>query len=327
MTKIAIQNDRVLDVIVLGRAGVDLYANEHNTNMSDVSSFKPFVGGSAGNIAVAINRLGSKVGFISGVANDGFGNFVRTYLTEMGINLDGVLVDDSGSKTSVAFCEMKPSGGEVIIYRNNASDLTIKPEDIKESYIASAKVLVVTGAALSQSPSREATLLAMEFARKHEALVVLDVDYRPYSWRTDVDASIYYGIAAGLSDIVIGNREEFDMMETVNAPGNNDDDATASRFLRANTQVVIIKAGEMGSKVYCRDGHTFSQGIFPVTVTKPFGSGDSFAGALIHTLVNGGSLEEGVKLGSAAAAINVSSNSCTEAMPTPDELKVFISNY
>ncbi|MCQ1061131.1 PfkB family carbohydrate kinase, partial [Photobacterium sp. ZSDE20] len=263
-------------------------------------------------------------GFIGCVADDAFGGYVKQYMSGQGINLDGMMTDNSGSRTSVAFTEMKPSDCTVLIYRNKASDLTIKPEQVDPEYIASSKVLVVTGTALSESPSREATLIAMEHARRSNTLVVLDVDYRPYSWRTDVDASIYYGIAAGLSDIVIGNREEFDMMETVLAPGNTDDDATADRFLRANTQVVVVKAGEFGSKVYCRDGHKFQQGIFRVDVQKPFGSGDSFAGGLIWTLVNGGELEDGVKHGSAAAAINVSGNSCTEAMPTKEQLFDFI---
>ncbi|GAL16691.1 5-keto-2-deoxygluconokinase [Vibrio maritimus] len=59
-------------------------------------------------------------------------------------------------------------------------------------------------------------------------------------------------------------------------------------------------------------------------VNKPFGSGDSFAGGLIWTLVNGGTLQEGVRNGSAAAAINVSGDSCTEAMPTKEQLFDFI---
>ncbi|MBR9786996.1 MAG: 5-dehydro-2-deoxygluconokinase [Vibrionaceae bacterium] len=324
MTTIALQQDRPLDAIVLGRAGVDLYAREPGTDMADISGFNKFVGGSAANIAVAISKLGGKVGFIGCVAGDAFGDYVKGYMSEQGINLKGMMTDDSGSRTSVAFTEMKPSDCTVLIYRNKASDLTIKPEDISPEYIASAKVLVVTGTALSESPSREATILAMQHARRSNTLVVLDVDYRPYSWRTDTDASIYYGIASSLADIVIGNREEFDMMETVIAPGNQDDDATAERFLSDNTQIVVIKAGEFGSKVYCRDGTKFSQGIFRVEVNKPFGSGDSFAGGLLWTLVNGGTLEEGVRNGSAAAAINVSGDSCTEAMPTREQLFAFI---
>ncbi|WDZ73689.1 PfkB family carbohydrate kinase [Vibrio harveyi] len=242
MTNIALETNRPLDAIVLGRAGVDLYAREAKTDMADISGFNKFVGGSAANIAVGIAKLGGKVGFIGCVADDAFGGYVKGYMTEQGINLDGMRTDDSGSRTSVAFTEMKPKDCTVLIYRNNASDLTIKPEEIDPAYIASSKVLVVTGTALSESPSREATLIAMQHARRSNTLVVLDVDYRPYSWRTDTDASIYYGIAAGLSDIVIGNREEFDMMETVIAPGNTDDDQTAARFLTENTQVVVVKA-------------------------------------------------------------------------------------
>ncbi|NOI67540.1 5-dehydro-2-deoxygluconokinase [Vibrio sp. 99-8-1] len=324
MTKIVFQEERALDAIVLGRAGVDLYARELNTDVADITGFNKFVGGSAANIAASISKLGSKVGFIGCVADDMFGDYVCSYMRSLDIDLSGMMKDASGSCTSVAFTEMKPSDCGVLIYRNNASDLTLKPEQIDQSYIASAKILVITGTALSQSPSREATLLAMQYARNNDTVIVLDVDYRPYSWRTDVDASIYYGIAAELSDIVIGNREEFDMMETVSAPDNADDDNTAERFLTANTQVVVIKAGELGSKVYCKDGYKFQQGIFPVEAKKPFGSGDSFAGALIWNLVNSGSLEDGVKYGTAAAAINVSGTSCTEAMPSQSELFKFI---
>ncbi|MGX9418704.1 5-dehydro-2-deoxygluconokinase [Vibrio sp. WJH972] len=327
MTQVSFKQDRELDAIVLGRAGVDLYAREANTDFADITGFDKYVGGSAANIAVAINRLGAKVGFISCVADDAFGRYVQGYLEQQGINLDGMMVDSSGSRTSVAFTEMKPTDCDVLIYRNNASDLMLKTEQINANYIAKSKTLIVTGTALSASPSREAALLAMQYARSVGTVVVLDVDYRPKTWRTDVDASIYYGIASNLSDIVIGNREEFDMMETVDAPGNENDNETAQRFLKGNTQIVIIKAGELGSRVYCKNGHQFEQGIYRVEAKKPFGSGDSFAGALIWTLTNGGSLEQGVSNGSAAAAINVSGTSCTEAMPTKEALESFIAKF
>lgn len=327
MSQINFLQNRKLDAIVLGRAGVDLYAREANVDIADISGFDKYVGGSAANIAVAINRLGANVGFIGCVADDSFGRYVTGYLEKQGINLDGMMFDNTGSRTSVAFTEMKPSQCDVLIYRNNASDLKLKTEQINPDYINKSKTLIVTGTALSESPSREATLLAMQYARRSGTIVILDVDYRPNTWRSDVDASIYYGLAANLSDIVIGNREEFDMMETVAAPGNKNDDETAARFLKGNARIVIIKAGELGSRVYSKDGHKFEQGIYKVEAKKPFGAGDAFAGALIWTLLNGGTLEKGVSNGSAAAAINVSGTSCTEAMPTQDELEHFIVKF
>lgn len=327
MSNFTFSSDRPLDVICLGRAGVDLYAREENLDFSEVSGFDKHVGGSPANIAVALAKLGAKAGLISSVSDDGLGQFVCRYLDGFGIDLRGVRKDSSGSRTSLAVTELKSSGCGVVIYRNNASDLTLTVQDIDKAYIAEAKILLVTGTALSVSPSREAALVAIEYARDVGTLVVLDVDYRAYSWLSPEDSALYYQLAANKSDIVIGNREEFDVMEHIVDPGNKVDDKTAQRYLAGATQVVIIKAGELGSKVYTRDGKRFEQGIFPVVAKKPFGAGDSFAGALMYALLNGQTLEEGVKLGSAAAAINVSGTTCTEAMPTQTELAEFIAGY
>ncbi|WP_263080903.1 5-dehydro-2-deoxygluconokinase [Endozoicomonas sp. Mp262] len=325
MSLIQFRQDRPLDVITLGRAGVDLYALEAGVDMIDVSGFKKSVGGSPANIAVAIARQGGRAGLISCVSNDSLGRFVCHHLESYGIDLKGIKVDDSGSRTSLAVTELKPSGCEVIIYRNNAADLTLRPDQISEEYIASAKVLLVTGTALSASPSREATFTAIEFARKQKTVVVLDLDYRAYSWKSAAESAAYYRMAAQQSDILIGNREEFDVLEYLIDPHNTCDDKTAERFLTGKTKIILLKAGEQGSKVYCRDGHCFEQGIFPVEVMKPFGSGDSYAGTAILAMISGASLEQAVKMGSAAAAINVSKDSCTEAMPTSDELAAFIA--
>lgn len=319
---------RPLDVICLGRAGVDLYAREENTDMTDVSGFDKFVGGSPANIAVALAKLGAKSGLISCVSDDGLGHYVCDYLRSLDIDLTGVSIDKTGTRTSLAITEMKASDCEVVIYRNNAADLALSIEHIDKAYIAQAKILLVSGTALSTRPSREATLSAIRYAREVGTLVILDVDYRAYSWGSPEDSSLYYQLAASLSDVVIGNREEFDVMQLLDkTDGIQDDAKTAQRYLQDATQVVIIKAGELGSKVYTRDGQSFSQGIFPVEAKKPFGAGDSFAGAFMFALLQGYDLPKSVKMGSAAAAINVSRKSCTEAMPTLNELTSFIATY
>ncbi|MFT2109568.1 5-dehydro-2-deoxygluconokinase [Marinomonas sp. 2405UD68-3] len=331
MSSLSIPVNRALDVICLGRAGVDLYAHEENVDMEDVSGFDKHVGGSPANIAVALSKLGAKVGLISCVSDDSLGRYVCSYLKSLDVDLTGMKIDDTGSRTSLAITEMKADDCEVVIYRNNAADLSLSIEQIDKSYIAQAKMLLVSGTALSTSPSREAALSAIRYARETDTVVVLDVDYRAYSWRSPEDSSLYYQLAASLSDVVIGNREEFDVMEllykNINEETARDDDKTAAHYLQGATQVVIMKAGEYGSKVYTQDGKKFEQGIFPVDVKKPFGAGDSFAGALMFFLLQGAALEESVKMGAASAAINVSRKSCTDAMPTRQELADFIHSY
>jgi len=59
---------------------------------------------------------------------------------------------------------------------------------------------------------------------------------------------------------------------------------------------------------------------------KPFGAGDSFAGALLYSIIKGLPLEQGLRFGAAAASMNVSSDNCTEAMPTIAEIEAFLED-
>ena len=68
------------------------------------------------------------------------------------------------------------------MYRDNVADLMLEPGEVDEALIAAAKALLVSGTALAKSPSREAVLLALGYARKHGTKVVFDIDYRPYTW-------------------------------------------------------------------------------------------------------------------------------------------------
>ncbi|RVU84710.1 5-dehydro-2-deoxygluconokinase [Leucothrix sargassi] len=317
---------RPLDVICLGRAGVDLYANEHDVDFTDVTGFTKYVGGSSANIVIALAKLNCKVGFISALSDDMLGAYVRDYLTSKGVDLQGVQTSPEGSRTSLAITEMKADNCGVVIYRNQAADLELDPAQISEAYIASAKMLVMTGTALAQSPSREATFAAIEFARNNGTKVVLDLDYRAYSWVSLDDAAQCLRKAASLSDIVIGNREEFDVLEHDLIIDSPSDDDTAKRFLSYSTQMVVLKAGHLGSKTYTLDDECIQQGIYPVEVVKPFGAGDSFAGSLLYSMVEGLPLAQGLRMGAAAASINVSSDNCTEAMPTLAELEAFLND-
>lgn len=321
---LVLDHKRPLDIICLGRAGVDLYANEKNTDFAQVTGFKKYVGGSAANIAVAAATLGLQVGFISALSQDMLGEYVRDYLQQKLIDTKGIQNSPEGTRTSLAITEIKANHCGVLLYRNQAADLFLKKTCIEPEYIASAKILVVTGTALAASPSREATFFAMEQARQQHTCIVLDLDYRAYSWSSLNDAAQTLRKATKLANIVVGNREEFDVMEADLALSEANDEQSAQRFLSDITHIVVLKAGSEGSKTYTASGQVIHQGIFPVEVQKPFGSGDAFLGGLLYGLIHQRPLAEGLRLGSAAAAINVASDNCTEAMPTYRALKAWI---
>ncbi|WP_394209986.1 5-dehydro-2-deoxygluconokinase [Enterovibrio calviensis] len=319
---------RPLDVICLGRAGVDFYGNTDGADFCAESSFKKSVGGSPANVAIGLATLGAKAGFIGCVSDDAQGRYVRHYMQEKGIDLSGVKTLSGEYRTSLAVAELRPEP-EVVIYRNNAADLALNAKDISSEYLASSRCLFVSGTALSTNPSRLATLSAMQTAQLSGTLVVLDLDYRAYSWASPEDPPHFYRLAASLSDVVIGNREEFEVM---GIPHDHEESHinAASELLSGGTELVVIKAGAEGCDLFGLDGNgnllKRSQAIFNVQARKPYGAGDAFAAALLYALLYQHNLKDAVAMGAANAAINVTGDTCADAMSKLPALIAFMES-
>ncbi len=328
MNGLQFPENRELDFIGLGRLCIDLNANEIHRPMEETRTFTKYVGGSPANITIALAKLGMKTGFIGRVADDQHGRFITDYLKRHHINTDNVIVDKSGSVTGLAFTEIKsPTDCSILMYRDNVADLKLAPGDINENYIKAAKALLISGTALAKSPSREAVFVALEFARKHGVVTMFDIDYRPYTWTSREETGIYCKLVAEKCDVIIGGREEFDLMEALSGPLRQDDRLTAQQWFEHRAQIVVVKRGGDGSTAFTRDGQIFKGRTFPANVVKTFGAGDSFAGAFIYGLMRGWSIDKCQLYGSAAASIVVSSHSCSDAMPTVEQIEEVIGKY
>ncbi|WP_018757139.1 5-dehydro-2-deoxygluconokinase [Paenibacillus terrigena] len=328
MSLIPFQNNRPLDLIGLGRLCIDLNANEIHRPLEETVTFTKYVGGSPANITIAMARLGMNTGFIGKVANDAHGRFIVDYLQKTHINTDGIRVDQTGSVTGLAFTEIKsPTDCSILMYRDNVADLKLTPSEVSEDYIRQAKALLISGTALAQSPSREAVFKALTLAHKHQVAIIFDIDYRPYTWTSKEETGIYYRLVAEKSDVIIGGREEFDLIEALDGPLRHDDDATARQWFHHRARVVVVKRGGDGSIAFTAQGERSEGHVFPAQVVKTFGAGDSFAGAFIYGLMQGWSLSRCQQFGSAAASIVVSSHSCSDAMPTVEQIQARIDRY
>lgn len=272
-----------------------------------------------------MSRLDMKSAFIGKVADDQMGRYILQYLRDNGIGTSNIITDRTGAVTGLAFTEIKsPEDCSILMYRDNVADLLLEPAEVDESLIAASKVLLVSGTALAKSPSREAVLLALRYARKHGTKVVFDIDYRPYTWHNPQETAIYYHAAAEKSDIIIGTREEFDMLEQFDGKAERSDEVTAAQWFDHYAEIVVIKHGKDGSIAYARDGSSHRGSIFPAKVIKTFGAGDSYAAGFIFGLMKGWSIRHSMEFGSACASIVISSHSCSDAMPTFIQVEEFM---
>lgn len=319
-------NNKPLDCITVGRANVDCYPDE-GAPLDQARTYHVYVGGSPANIAAGISRHGLNAGIITRVANDKHGHFVRNYLSSMfGVDVSQVQLDTQGNNTSLAFAECRPDA-TTIMYRHNVADLWLDPSSISEKYIALSKSIFISGTALTISPSREAVMKTIEYAKANKVVCAMDIDFRPYGWASMEEAAEVMSVAAQCCDIIIGTRDEF---EVSGVPVSMTDEACARAFLDNKAHIVIVKHGAKGSQCFYKDDQDISSiegRVYPVDIKKPYGAGDAFASTFLSAIIKGTHIDHALNMAAAAASINISGTSCTEAMPTEQEITEFLAQY
>ena len=289
----------------MGRVSVDLYPEQIGVPLAQVRTFRKMLGGSPTNVAVAAARLGRRATVVTKVGTDGFGDYVREALAGFGVD-PSLVGTDPELRTPLAFCELHPPDDfPLLFYRQpTAPDLQLRDVDLAAAPITEVPLLWMTGTGLSEEPSQSATLGALR-RRAARAHTVFDLDYRPMLWRED--ATPFYREAASFATVLIGNREEWDVLGEV--PDGVD--------------VAIEKLGPEGVRG-TRGGETVVVPPIEVDVVNGLGAGDAFGGALCHGLLSGWPHARAVAFANAAGGIVASRLLCSQAMPYESEVQALV---
>lgn len=307
-----------LDVVTIGRVGVDLYPLQDNVGLEDVETFGKYLGGSATNVAVAAARHGRSSAVITRTGNDAFGTFVHKALADFGVS-DAFVTGVEGLNTPLAFCEIYPPDHfPLLFYRlPTAPDLQIRAEELDLDAIRGAGVFWATVTGLSEEPSRGAHFAAWE-ARGRKPLTVLDLDYRPMFWSDPETASEQVRRALPHVTVAVGNKEECEI-----AVGETEPRRAAEALLAAGVEVAIVKQGPKGVLGMTKDT-VVEVPPTPIDVVNGLGAGDGFGGALCHGLLQGWDLERILTFANAAGAIVATRRECSTAMPTTAEVEALL---
>jgi 5-dehydro-2-deoxygluconokinase len=311
--------DKSKKILVIGRAGMDIYPEPPGTKITDVTDFSTHLGGSAANTCVALSKLGVSSDLVTCISDDAIGEYILNKLKEFKVGSRFCRKVDKVFQTQLAVVETILKNNQSILYRNNSCDLQLNKDDIDQIDFQDYSAVFISGTALSSEPSREAVFYASQKASKSNIPLIIDLDYRPYNWESDQMKSEIYQKIMSEMDIIIGNDLEFNI-----ADNSSDGFHLTKNFIEKKPSIIIYKMGEKGSKVLTKEKE-FEFGIFKVDAIKPTGAGDAFNGGFISSLYKGMSLDESVKRGSANAALVVTKVGCSSAMPDSEELENFIN--
>jgi 5-dehydro-2-deoxygluconokinase len=325
-----------LDVITIGRAGVDLYGDQVGGRLEDMGSFSKYIGGSPTNMACGTARLGLRSGLITRVGDEHMGRFIREELIRHGVDATGVATDPDRLTALVILGIRDEDSFPLIFYRENCADMALCEDDIDPDFIGRSRSVVATGTHLSHPRTEAAVLKALRIARDKGVQTALDIDYRPNLWgvaghgdgesRFVESAKVTSKLQESLHyfDLIVGTEEEFHIA------GGSTDTIAALRAVRAVSDAVLVcKRGPMGAVAFSGtipdslDAGESGPG-FPIEVFNVLGAGDGFMSGLLKGWLDGEDWPTALTYANACGAFAVSRHGCTPAYPSLAELRFFL---
>lgn len=259
-----------------------------------VDSVTMAVGGDANNEAVALAKLGNRVGLMGMVGDDVPGQFVRDQCLRSGVGVQG-LVMEAGRTTSTGIVMIGPDGEHFFLTGQSRSHADLGPEHVDLSQIKPGlKALSIASLFTSERFDRLAAAGLLRRAKEVGAVTFADfvMDQRGYG--LDDLADIW-----PLLDYVVPSEIEAQIFT-----GTTNPEAVAADFRRRGVGNTILKRGSKGVTAFTPEGR-FDCPAFKVPVIDTTGAGDTFVAGLIHATVQAMPMPQALRFASAAAALSV----------------------
>lgn len=243
-------------------------------------AYRPAVGGSPGNVALTLARLGVPTGFVGGLATDFFGEQIAAALASNGVSMDYVSRLDR--PTMLAFVDLRGEEPRYAFYdyesaaRNwRLDDMPPIAPEVNALHFGSLSLIRLPAAnAFAELARREAGRRIVSFDPNIRAGLVEDeADYRARL------SEIFH-----LADVIKLSQADLAWI----APGR-DIAELASKWLAAEARLVLLTRGGEGATIFSRSG-TISRPARQIEVVDTVGAGDATMGGLLAALSDRGAL-------------------------------------
>ena len=288
-------------------------------SLNNVSSYDLAVAGAEFNVAIGTARLEHKVTYMTKLGDDPFGKRITTVLKDNKIGDE--FISFSKERATGFMLKGRTSVGdpEIFYFRKNSAASTLNVEKIDLSnygYIHLTGILP----ALSED-TKKATFSLIKKAKKQGLFISFDPNLRPQLWKSQEEMIQTINELASYADLVLPGQAEGKILI-----GTDDEKEINDFYLQNGASICVTKCGSKGAYVSTKDGEGYMvEGYKVEKVVDTVGAGDGFATGVVTGLMEGLTLSEAVKRGTAIGAIQVMSRGDNEGLPTRQELKDFMN--
>lgn len=308
------------EIMIMGELLVEIMRPKEDIPLYDTDYFRgPFPSGAPGIFISTAARLGHSTAIISGVGDDDFGENIMRRLKKDGVDVSRVLVTDKGH-TGIAFVTYFADGErKFLFYMDNSPCVMAKAPESLEG-MEDTKYMHVMGCSLmSDVPFAQEIVKTIRMMKSQGTKISFDPNVRLEMMRDPVVLQILQEVFE-TSNILMPGVSELKMLS-----GEDDlDKAIEKVFKNPNLEILVLKNGSKGSKIYTRNGLEVEMGVYPVVQEDATGAGDSYDAAFICGLAEGKTLKEAAQMGAAAGALNAAAFGPMEGKISPETVREMI---
>lgn len=265
-------------LIAIGEALIDMIATDKSCSVKEAEAFSPKVGGAPANVCGAFAKLGGRASLITMLGNDAFGDKIVDYLSFYNVDCSYVKRTDRAN-TALAFVSRDKNGDRSFsFYRNPSADMLLNADDIKEEWFNDCFALHFCSVSLGDFPMKTAHKKAIEYARKHGAIISFDVNLRFNLWKDSDELKRVVWEFIPLCDILKISDDELEFLT-----GKTEAEGAISELFSGEIKLIILTKGADGACAYTKNTFAKVKGI-PSKVVDTTGAGDAFIGSFLHSL-------------------------------------------
>lgn len=286
------------EVWIMGEMIVEIMRAQEDMPLDKPGLFKgPYPSGAPAIFIDTVARLGHSAGILGGVGKDDFGKCLLERLKEDGVDCSQVLESETCA-TGAAFVTYFSDGSRKFIFHMGNTPAA-DPKMPEASVLDGVKYFHIMGCSLAAKKEfGQEILKTMRLAKSMGAKISFDPNIRKELLSDESSFDMVKEVVANTS-IFLPGVEELLMItnkETI-------EEAVECCFENPNMEILALKRGSKGCKVYTRE-EVMEMGVYPIEAVDATGAGDSFDGAFISGLLEGKPVREILKMASAAGALN-----------------------
>ncbi len=311
------------EIIAIGEPMLEFNATQEGS-LAEVDKFSVGYGGDTSNFAIAASRLDGRVGYVTALGDDLFGERFLSLWEAEGIDTSQVRRNPE-APTGIYFISRKDKQHYFTYYRNTSAASRMTAAHLPRDYIRQGRVLHVSGISQAISLSAcDAVFAAITTAREAGVSVSYDPNLRVKLWPLERARAIIHQTAA-MADLMLPSYEDATALTGLDSP-----EAIAKYYLDLGPKIVVLKLGADGALLATR-GENGDAGAmqrldaFSVEPVDMTGAGDTFDGAFVVNWLRGMDLNDCVRFANAAGALTTTGLGAVTPIPRRAEVEKLLS--